>query len=104
MVIFALVSEVPVNFSLLSDVILSEFIGPRSSETATITGGAGGVASMVQVCVAGIASVLPAASVALTLNECVPSARFVKVAGLLTVANAAPSKLASYVTPVSLLV
>ncbi len=51
----------------------------------------GATVSMVQVKLAGVASMLPAASVARTRSVCGPSARADNVCGLVHVAKAAPS-------------
>jgi hypothetical protein len=51
----------------------------------------GAVVSTIHVTFAGLASVLPARSLAFTWNTCEPSARPLYASGLLQVANAAPS-------------
>src|SRR5688500_17405793 len=62
--------------------------------TGSITGGVSSV-SMVQACVAGDASTLPATSRARTAKLCSPSARLVSASGEPQTANAAPSRLHS---------
>src|SRR5699024_8296298 len=75
---------------------------PMPSPRKSRSGAGGGAArSTVQVALAGDGSTLPAPSTARTRRVCSPSARFSKVMGLVHGTPPAPSRLHSYVTPVS---
>ena len=76
-------------------------IGPDGPPVMVVSG-AGATTATVNVRVAGVASTLPAASLARTANVCWPSARFVYACGDVLVANAAPSRRHSNVAPGSL--
>ena len=73
-------------------------LGPAGPEL-NVTVGA--LVLTVNVCAAGVASVLPAASVARTWKVCEPSARAAVVRGDVHAANAAASTLHSNVDPAS---
>jgi hypothetical protein len=76
-------------------------IGPDGPPVMVVSGAA---AATVNVRVAGVASTLPAASLARTENVCSPSARFVYACGEVQAANAAVSRRHSNVEPASVLV
>src|SRR5215216_531536 len=72
---------------------------PRTGEPGSPRETFGAVASTVQDALSGVASVLPAPSVARTSNVCGPSARPLKVAGLVQELKPAPSSEHSKVLP-----
>ena len=76
-------------------------IGPDGPPVMVVSG-AGATTATVNVREAGVASTLPAASLARTANVCWPSARFVYACGEVHAANAALSRRHSNVAPGSL--
>ncbi len=76
-------------------------IGPDGPPVMVVSG-AGATTATVNVREAGVASTLPAASLARTENVCSPSARFVYACGDVHAANAALSRRHSNVAPGSL--
>lgn len=74
---------------------------PFGAGSLTTGGSVSASALMDQVIVAGVASALPAASVARTAKTCVPTARLVKATGLAHAVQAAPSSRQSNVEAAS---
>ena len=95
----------PLLLEVKAKVGVESSVGPVGPEPIVVLGAvlsAGGVVSTVNARVAGVASVLPAASVARTETLCAPSASAVVVHGLVQLAHAAESSWHWNVDPLSL--
>ena len=95
----------PLSLEVNANVGVLSFVGPVGPEPIVVLGAvvsAGGVVSTVNARVAGVASTLPAASVARTDTLCGPSARVVVVQGLVQLAHAPESTWHWNVDPLSL--
>ena len=88
----------PVSVALKAKVAVSEVAMPDGPASIVVSGG---VVSTVQVRLAGVGSVLPAGSVARTVNVCEPSARPLYVWGEVHAVSAPPSSVQPKVEPVS---
>src|SRR6185436_6287253 len=91
-------SNVPVSVEENPNVGVLSPVAPAGPVSIVVFGA---VRSITIVCVAGVASVLPAASVARTLTVCEPAARAVVVNGVVQLANAPLSTWHSNVEPPS---
>src|SRR4051812_47868792 len=85
----------PTSFDEKENVALFWLTTPFGPAVMAVSGG---VASTVQLRVAGDPSTLPAWSLARTASECGPSARLLNVTGFAHATKAPPSRLHSYVT------
>ena len=89
----------PASVAVKSNVAVAVLTVPVGPEVIVVSGGVVSVVSTVHVRVAGLGSVLFAASVAATVKVCGPSARPVKVTPLVHGAGAPPSKVQAKVDP-----
>ena len=88
----------PSSFDENSKLALASFVSAGGADVIVVSGG---VVSIVQVKLAALASVFPAASVASTANVCSPSSRSEYETGLSQVAYSAPSSEHSKLEPFS---